>query len=122
MLLGITVLTSIDETNFQHDFGTRRQVEDQVSYLAELSQKAGLDGVCASPLEIELVRKVCGDDFVIVTPGIRPIWAAINDQRRMMTPREAIDAGADYIVIGRPITAAHSPYEAAKKIISELPH
>ena len=119
-LLGVTVLTSVDEADFQRDFGTQRQLRDQVAYLAELSQKAGLDGVVASPLEIELIRKVCGSDFVIVTPGVRPAGAASNDQQRVMTPGEAIDAGADYIVVGRPITAADNPREAAKKILQEI--
>ncbi len=120
-LLGVTILTSIDEANFQRDFGTQRKLKDQVAYLAELSQKAGLEGVVASPLEIELIRKVCGNDFVIVTPGVRPAWAASNDQQRVMTPGEAINAGADYIVVGRPITAADNPREAARTILQEIP-
>lgn len=119
-LLGVTVLTSVDEANFQRDFATRRKLADQVAYFAELAQKAGLDGVVASPLEIELIRKVCGDDFVIVTPGVRPAGAAANDQQRVMTPGEAIDAGADYIVVGRPITAADNPREAARRILQEI--
>ena len=119
-LLGVTILTSVDEANFQCDFGTQRKLEDQVAYLAELSQKAGLDGVVASPLEIKLIRKVCGDNFVIVTPGVRPTWAAANDQQRVMTPAEAIDAGADYIVVGRPITASDNPCEAARTILQEI--
>jgi orotidine-5'-phosphate decarboxylase len=120
-LLGVTILTSVDETNFQRDFGTRRKLKNQVAYLAELSQKAGLEGVVASPLEIELIRKVCGNDFLIVTPGVRPAWAASNDQQRVMTPGEAINAGADYIVVGRPITAAGNPREAARTILQEIP-
>ncbi len=119
-LLGVTILTSVDETNFQRDFGTQRRLKDQVAYLAELSQKAGLEGVVASPLEIELIRKVCGNNFVIVTPGVRPAWAASNDQQRVMTPGEAINAGADYIVVGRPITAADNPREAARTILQEI--
>ena len=83
-LVGVTILTSVDEANFQRDFETQRNLADQVAYLAELSQQAGLDGVCASPLEIELIRKVCGNDFLIVTPGVRPAWAASNDQQRVM--------------------------------------
>ena len=120
-LLGVTILTSIDEANFQRDFGTQRKLKDQVAYLAELSQKAGLEGVVASPLEIKLIRKVCGNDFVIVTPGVRPAWAASNDQQRVMTPGEAINAGADYIVVGRPITAADNIREAARTILQEIP-
>ena len=120
MLLGVTILTSVNEATFQHDFGTQRKLSDQVAYLAKLSQRAGLDGVCASPLEIGLIREVCGDDFVIVTPGVRPAWAAANDQQRVMTPAEAIDAGADYIVVGRPITASDNPREAARRILQEI--
>ncbi|MBI1924756.1 orotidine-5'-phosphate decarboxylase [Candidatus Poribacteria bacterium] len=120
ILLGVTILTSIDEANFQRDFGTQRKLKDQVAYLAELSQKAGLDGVVASPLEIELIRHVCGRDFVIVTPGVRPAGAAIGDQQRVTTPGTAIAAGADYIVVGRPITGADNPREAAGAIIQEI--
>ena len=119
-LLGVTILTSVDQPNFQRDFGTQRKLKDQVAYLAELSQRAGLDGVVASPLEIRLIRKVCGDDFVVVTPGVRPAWAASNDQQRVMTPAEAVGAGADYIVVGRPITAADNPREAARRILEEV--
>ena len=120
LLLGVTVLTSIDEGNFQRDFDTKRKLTDQVAYLAESSQKAGLDGVVASPLEIEIVRRVCGERFLIVTPGVRPRWAAVGDQRRIRTPQEAIEAGADYIVVGRPITEADNPREAAKNILQEI--
>ncbi|MYE88484.1 orotidine-5'-phosphate decarboxylase [Candidatus Poribacteria bacterium] len=119
-LLGVTILTSVNEADFQRGSGTSRRLEDQVAYLAELSQRAGLDGVVASPLEIGLIRRVCGDDFVIVTPGVRPAWAVSNDQQRVMTPAEAIDAGADYIVVGRPITAADDPRDAARRILQEI--
>ena len=119
-LLGVTILTNVSEADFQSNFGTQRKLADQVAYLAELSQQAGLDGVVASPLEIELIRQVCGDDFVIVTPGVRPAWAAANDQQRVMTPAEAIDASADYIVVGRPITASDKPRDAARKILQEI--
>ena len=119
-LLGVTVLTSIDEYSFQRDFDTRRTLKDQVAYLAELSQKAGLDGVVASPLEIELIRDVCGENFLIVTPGIRPKWAAVGDQRRITTPAEAVTAGADYIVVGRPITCADVPLQAVQEILREM--
>ena len=120
LLLGVTILTSIDEGSFQRGFGTERKLRDQVAYLAELSQEAGLDGVVASPLEIDTVRRVCGDRFLIVTPGVRPRWAAAGDQRRITTPSEAIEAGADYIVVGRPITGADNPREAAKNILQEI--
>ena len=78
------------KTGFQQNFGSERQLTDQVVYLAQLAQEAGLDGVVASPLEIEPIRKACGDNFVIVTPGIRPTWAETGDQRRITTPAEAI--------------------------------
>ena len=120
MLLGVTVLTSIDEPSFQRSFNTERKLRDQVAYLAELSQKAGLDGVVASPLEIEIVRRVCGERFLIVTPGVRPRWSVAGDQHRIRTPSEAIEAGADYIVVGRPITGADNPREAAKNILQEI--
>lgn len=119
-LLGVTVLTSIDETGFQQNFGSERQLTKQVVYLAQLAQAAGLDGVVASPLEIEPIRKACGDNFLIVTPGIRPKWAETDDQRRITTPAEAIRRGADYIVVGRPIIEAEDPLEAAEMILDEM--
>ena len=119
-LLGVTVLTSIDETGFQQNFGSERQLTKQVVYLAQLAQEAGLDGVVASPLEIEPIRKACGDNFLIVTPGIRPTWAETGDQRRITTPAEAIRQGADYIVVGRPILEAEDPLEAAEMILDEM--
>ena len=120
ILLGVTVLTSIDETGFQQSFGSERGLTKQVVYLAQQAQAAGLDGVCASPLEIEAVREACGDDFVIVTPGIRPKWAETGDQRRITTPAEAIRQGADYIVVGRPIIEAEDPLAAAEMILEEM--
>ena len=120
ILLGVTVLTSIDENGFQQSFGSERGLTKQVVYLAQLAQEAGLDGVVASPLEIEPIRKACGDNFVIVTPGIRPTWAESGDQRRITTPAEAIQRGVDYIVVGRPIIAADDPLEAAQMILAEM--
>ena len=120
ILLGVTVLTSMDETGFQRNFGSQRGLTKQVVYLAQLAQEAGLDGVVASPLEIEPIRKACGDNFVIVTPGIRPKWAETGDQRRITTPAEAIQRGADYIVVGRPIIEAEDPLAAAKRVLEEM--
>ncbi len=119
-LLGVTILTSTNETVFKDDFASRRKLTEQVVYLAEQAKAAGLDGVCASPLEIEPIRKACGDDFVIVTPGTRPKWAAQGDQRRITTPAEAIKRGANYIVVGRPILEAPDPVKAVKKILAEI--
>lgn len=120
ILLGVTILTSIDELGFQTQFGSERNLTEQVIYLAKQAKEAGLDGVVASPLEIEQIRKACGDDFLIVTPGIRPKWADPGDQRRFTTPVEAIDRGADYIVVGRPIIEDDDPSEAANKILDEM--
>ena len=120
ILLGVTILTSIDETGFQQNFGSERQLSEQVVFLAQLAQAAGLDGVVSSPLEIEPIRNACGDNFLIVTPGIRPKWADVGDQRRITTPAEAINRGADFIVVGRPIIEAEDPLEAAGKILDEM--
>ena len=120
ILLGVTILTSIEETSFRLSFASARTLSEQVVYLAQLAQEAGLDGVVASPLEIEPIRKACGDNFLIVTPGIRPEWAETGDQRRITTPAEAIQRGADYIVVGRPIIEADDPLEAAEMILDEM--
>jgi len=120
ILLGVTILTSMDEAVFENHFASQRKLTEHVVYLAKAAKAAGLDGVCASPLEIEPIRKACGDDFVIVTPGIRPEWAAQGDQRRITTPAEAIKRGANYIVVGRPILEATDPVKAAQKILDEI--
>ncbi len=120
ILLGVTILTSVDEEGFQTHFGSERKLTEQVVYLAKQAKEAGLDGVVASPLEIEPIRKACGDKFLIVTPGIRPKWAEVGDQKRITTPAEAIDRGADYIVVGRPIIEADDPLEAAERILDEM--
>lgn len=122
-LLGITVLTSIDEAYFKDLFGDlKRTLTEQVVFLAQLARSAGLDGVVASPKEIEPIRKECGEDLLIVTPGIRPEFQTVkaDDQARVTTPRQAIQRGADYIVIGRPIVKAADPREAVEKIIKEI--
>lgn len=120
-LLGITILTSIDEAYFKDLFGdVKRTIEEQVIFLARLAQSAGLDGVVASPQEIKKIRENCGKDFLIITPGIRSEGEMVDDQARTMTPVQAIKAGADYIVVGRPIVGAEDPLHAAKKLIKEI--
>ena len=119
-LLGVTILTSMDEQGFQSNFGSERELTEQVVYLAKQAKEARLDGVVASPLEIEPIRKACGERFLIVTPGIRPKWAEIGDQRRITTPAEAINRGVDYIVVGRPIIEDDDPAEAAERILDEM--
>ena len=118
-ILGVTVLTSLNQDSFQR-MGLKGSVEETVIRLSLLAQEAGLDGVVASPREIRAIREACGKSFVIVTPGIRPSWAQADDQRRFATPREAMEAGADYIVIGRPITGADAPLSALERVLSEL--
>jgi len=119
ILLGVTVLTSMKGEQLQ-EIGMAADVRAQVQRLAGLARQAGLDGVVCSPQEIDIVRQEAGPDFLIVTPGIRPAWAAANDQKRIMTPAEAVEKGADYLVIGRPVTAAPSPREAFLKIAEEI--
>ena len=119
LLLGVTVLTSLKEEDLRR-IGIENPVADQVLRLAALAKDSGLDGVVCSPHEIETVKRECGREFLVVTPGIRPAWAAAQDQKRIMTPAEAIGRGADYLVIGRPITGAPSPHEAFLKILAEI--
>jgi orotidine-5'-phosphate decarboxylase len=119
LLLGVTVLTSLDEASLKDTLGTARTLPEQVRHLARQAQAAGLDGVVASPQEIADVRKACGPAFLIVTPGVRPAGSDPGDQRRVMTPGEAVQAGADYVVVGRPILAAKDPVEAARRIAEE---
>lgn len=119
LIIGVTVLTSMDQDDLMM-IGLRDTVNDQVKRLADLAQSAGLDGVVCSPYEITLVRQVCGHDFTLVVPGVRPEGSAQDDQKRVMTPQEAIERGADYLVIGRPITAASDPHIAAKTIAASL--
>jgi orotidine-5'-phosphate decarboxylase len=119
LLLAVTVLTSLDEGDLEAT-GQRGPVEDQVVRLARLAQASGLDGVVCSPREIAALRAACGEGFVLVVPGIRPAWAASGDQKRVTTPAEAVAAGADYLVIGRPITTAPDPLAAAKRIVDEI--
>ena len=92
---------------------------EQALDLAIIAKKSGMDGVVASPKEVADIRRVLGDDFVIVTPGVRPVWAASDDQKRIMTPCDAIEAGADYIVIGRPVTGAADPLSALERIFDD---
>jgi len=119
LLLGVTVLTSSTEQTLR-EIGITDPVEAQVTRLAKLGAAAGIDGLVASPHEIKTLRREFGDRIKIAVQGIRPSWAEPGDQKRFMTPQEAIEAGADYIGIGRPITAHTKPREAVRKIIEEL--
>jgi orotidine-5'-phosphate decarboxylase len=129
LVIGVTVLTSMTQAALQ-EIGVERPMLDQVVHLAKLAKSAGLDGVVASPQETRAIRDACGEDFQIVTPGIRPLRQGPgqaadphgkDDQARTLTPAEAIAAGATYLVIGRPITGAPNPREAAEEIAATLP-
>ena len=118
-LLAVTILTSSTVETLRQ-VGIEHSVQDMVVRLARLAKESGMDGVVASPLEIGLIREACGPDFLIVTPGVRPTFAAVDDQKRIMTPAEAVSSGADYLVIGRPIAKAANPAQAAERIAAEI--
>lgn len=118
-ILAVTVLTSLDAGDLAAA-GVGGSVEDQVVRLARLAQDSGVDGVVCSPKEIGPIRRACGPDLILTVPGIRPAGAERGDQKRVMTPREAVEAGATYLVIGRPITGAPDPARAARDIARSL--
>ncbi|QLB12533.1 orotidine-5'-phosphate decarboxylase [Bisgaardia hudsonensis] len=119
LLIGVTVLTSMEDLDLLQ-IGINASPMEQVIRLANLTQRAGLDGVVCSPQEVEILRTNCGKDFKLITPGIRPIGADFGDQRRVMTPSAAIQSGSDYLVIGRPITQAENPAEILSKINASI--
>ena len=126
LIIAVTVLTSLDKDSLgEIGFGsikTADEIKGLAVRLALLAKKAGLDGVVASPDEIEPIKKACGEDFLVVAPGVRPKWAASNDQKRITTPAEAINRGADFIVIGRPVTRPPTggPKSALERILEEI--
>ncbi len=119
-IIGVTILTSTDEHTLRNELGINVSMTAQVKHLAGLAQRAGLDGVVASPEEAEIIRSRFGKDFLIITPGIRPSWASADDQKRALTPRDALRRGSDYLVIGRAITAQPDPIGALKRIEEEM--
>lgn len=118
-VIAVTILTSMDENSLKK-IGISDNIETQVLKLAGLAKDAGLDGVVASPTEVKLIRKSVAGPFLIVTPGVRPVWATAGDQKRIATPKEALDSGADFIVLGRPIIEAADPLDAARKVLKEI--
>lgn len=119
IMLAVTVLTSLNQDDLSR-VGVERKVADQVVRLALLTKEAGMDGVVASPHEVADIREACGRRFIIVTPGIRPADSNRNDQQRVMTPRDAVRGGVDYIVVGRPIIEAKDPVAAARAIVADM--
>lgn len=120
LVLGVTVLTSLNAEQLEQELGLSRSPLEQVLFLAEQAKACGLDGVVASPQEAEAIRLHCGPDFLIVTPGIRPEGSQGDDQKRIGTPASALGAGADYLVVGRPIVQAEKRIKAAAAILKEI--
>ena len=118
-IVGVTILTSFDESGIAR-VGFKDNIADTVLNLAKLCQESHMSGVVCSPHEVETIKMYCGKDFMTVCPGIRPEWAAKGDQKRITTPSDAIRIGVDYMVVGRPITKAKDPKEAALKIVEEI--
>lgn len=119
LLIAVTVLTSMEQSDLS-GIGLDIAPQQQVQRLAKLAKESGMDGVVSSAQEIELIKQLCGKDFLTVTPGIRPAGSAAGDQRRIMTPQEAVSIGGDYLVVGRPITQAQNPQQACLDIIQSL--
>ena len=118
-ILAVTILTSMDKNSLERA-GISDNIEEEVLRLAMLAVDAGLDGVVASPKEAQSIRMKLGQGFLIVTPGVRPLWAVSGDQKRVMTPKDAVASGADFIVVGRPVIEAPDPVFAAKEILKEI--
>lgn len=118
-LIAVTILTSMDVQDIA-EIGLRGSVKDNVMSLATLAKQSNLDGLVCSPMEAGQLRNAVGNDFLLVTPGVRPPGASHDDQKRIMTPKEAVDAGANYIVVGRPITKAPDPLQALKVICTQI--
>jgi orotidine-5'-phosphate decarboxylase len=119
LLIAVTVLTSMEQSDLA-GIGLDISPQQQVERLAKLSKQSGMDGVVSSAQEIELIKDICGKDFLTITPGIRPAGSASGDQRRIMTPEEAVNVGGDYLVIGRPITQSSNPKNTCLDIINSL--
>jgi orotidine-5'-phosphate decarboxylase len=120
LVLAVTILTSMDDRALRHDLKINRSLRREVAHLAELAHRAGMSGVVASPQEITMLRKAIRGRFVILTPGVRPAWAGKDDQKRVMNPGEAVAAGADYLVVGRPVLRSLDRKAAVHKIIQEI--
>jgi orotidine-5'-phosphate decarboxylase len=120
IVIGVTVVTSLSDGEVKEELGIPADAGETAIRLAVLAKEAGLDGVVAAVSEVREIRRVCGKEFLVVTPGIRPAWAQVDDQSRFATPGQAIEAGSDYLVVGRPVTRAEDPVEAVTAIVSEM--
>lgn len=120
LAIAVTVLTSFSEESLKETFKSSLTLNELALNLAQLSKKAGMDGVVCSPWEAKDIKKLCGENFKTICPGVRPKWAIANDQKRVMTPKEAILNGCDYLVVGRPITKNENPIKAANMILQEI--
>lgn len=120
LILGVTILTSISDDILNNEFDIDKKADDFVLKLAKLAKESGLNGVVASVWEAKKIKEICGNDFKVLCPGIRPQWSLANDQKRAATPSFAIEEGADYLVIGRAVTSADNKVEAMEKIYKEI--
>ena len=120
LVVAVTVLTSIDQAAFNDELGLPGEISQRVVAWAKLARECGLDGVVASPREVVAIRAACGEDFVIITPGVRPAGSGLQDQKRTMTPADAVAAGATYLVVGRPITGAGDRVAASIQVVKEM--
>ncbi len=119
-ILGVTLLSSFGQRTLTQELNVNMSIDEYVSRLAKTAKESGLNGVVASASEAPIIREVCGDDFIIVCPAVRPTWSVVNDQVRVVTPSDAIKSGVDYMVVGRPVTAAENKVEAIELIIQEI--
>lgn len=120
LLIAVTILTSFSEEEIKETFKTKANIQELAMNLATLSKESGMNGIVCSPWEASLIKENLGDDFKTVCPGVRPLWAATNDQQRIMTPKNAVINGCDFLVVGRPITKNENPKKAVKLIIKEI--
>ncbi len=119
-ILAVTLLTSLNSKELNCDLKISVELEQYALHMALLAQKLGIDGAVCSPHEVSQIRQLCGENFILVCPGVRPSWSQVKDQKRIMQPKQALEAGADYLVIGRPITMADNPIEAWNRIINDI--
>lgn len=119
-ILGVTLLSSFGQRTLTQELNVNMSIDEYVSRLAKTAQESGLNGVVASASEAPIIREVCGEDFIIVCPAVRPTWSVVNDQVRVVTPSDAIKSGVDYMVVGRPVTSAENKIEAIELITHEI--